>query len=293
LTDGPAIFIAEDVGKIGSFYLQQSGIPESVLDHLQNAIENNSKLAAKMMKLRQEFEDLVAKDSHKDKKMSNDLRLPPAAAALQREIDGLATQVLPLSIDKVYIPNTMAHQKRWRSLSSSRGASSFDPTCFTCDLDPATVEKIMALDSDAVPVSWKILLLMGIGAFFTATSTTTTATAMTAAAAAMTAAAAATAAQRDEYFEIMKRLADDQKLFLIIASSDYIYGTNYQFCHGILGKDLSHMTRQKTIQAMGRVGRGALQQTYTIRVRNDDLLKTLFLGSTNMEAQNMCRLFCF
>ena len=29
-----------------------------------------------------------------------------------------------------------------------------------------------------------------------------------------------------EYMEIMKQLADDQRLYLIIASSDYIYGVN-------------------------------------------------------------------
>ena len=40
---------------------------------------------------------------------------------------------------------------------------------------------------------------------------------------------------------------------MIIASSDYIYSLNYQFCHGYLSKDLINMTR-KMIQAFGRVG---------------------------------------
>ena len=48
------------------------------------------------------------------------------------------------------------------------------------------------------------------------------------------------------YTEIMKRLADEQKLYMIIASSDYIYGTNYQFCHGFLSKDLN-LTQEKVI----------------------------------------------
>ena len=39
----------------------------------------------------------------------------------------------------------------------------------------------------------------------------------------------------------MKKLAQNQKLYLIIASSDYIYGTNYQFCHGYLSKDLGNI----------------------------------------------------
>jgi len=92
--------------------------------------------------------------------------------------------------------------------------------------------------------------------------------------------------------EIMKRLAAEQKMFLIIASSDYIYGTNYQLCHGILGKDLLDMTQQKVIQAIGRVGRGHIQQEYTVRFRDDAIISKLFLPSEdNLEANNICRLF--
>ena len=94
------------------------------------------------------------------------------------------------------------------------------------------------------------------------------------------------------YTEFMKKLANEQKLFIIIASSDYIYGTNYQFCHGIIGKDLSSMTQQKTLQALGRIGRNNIQQNYSIRFRNDDLIRNLFKESEhNIEAINMNRLF--
>jgi hypothetical protein len=80
-------------------------------------------------------------------------------------------------------------------------------------------------------------------------------------------------------------------LFIIIASSDYIYGTNYQFCHGFLGKDLKKMTQQKTIQALGRIGRNNIQQEYTARFRDDEIIANLFCANTNnVEAQNMCRL---
>jgi hypothetical protein len=92
--------------------------------------------------------------------------------------------------------------------------------------------------------------------------------------------------------EIMKKLADTQRLFIIIASSDYIYGTNYQFCHGFIGKDLTNMTQQKTLQAMGRIGRNNIQQDYTIRFRDDDMIKNLFQEPKhNIEAINMCKLF--
>ena len=96
-----------------------------------------------------------------------------------------------------------------------------------------------------------------------------------------------------KYMEIMKKLAEDQKLYLIIASSDYIYGTNYQFCHGYLGKDLLNMTQEKMIQAFGRVGRRNNQMDYTIRLRDDSLINKLFMKEDEKieVKKNMNRLF--
>jgi hypothetical protein len=89
----------------------------------------------------------------------------------------------------------------------------------------------------------------------------------------------------------MTRLADEQKLYMIIASSDYIYGTNYQFCHGFLSKDLN-LTQEKLIQAMGRIGRNNIQQTYTVRFRDDEQIMKLFTSETDKpEIINMNRLF--
>jgi len=87
-------------------------------------------------------------------------------------------------------------------------------------------------------------------------------------------------------------LASEQRLFIIIASSDYIYGTNYQFCHGFIGKDLTNMTQQKTLQALGRIGRNNIQQDYSVRFRDDNMIVQLFKTSEyNVEANNMCKLF--
>ena len=113
--------------------------------------------------------------------------------------------------------------------------------------------------------SWKVLLMMGIGVFINHDNI--------------------------RYTEIMKKLADEQKLYLIIASSDYIYGTNYQFCHGYLSKDLN-LTQEKIIQAMGRIGRNNIQQTYTLRFRDDQQILKLFTSETEKpEIINMNRLF--
>jgi hypothetical protein len=112
----------------------------------------------------------------------------------------------------------------------------------------------------------KVLLLMGIGLFMENLN--------------------------PKYLEIMKSLAYNQHLFLIIASSDYIYGTNYSFCHGFIGKDLKNMTQQKTLQSLGRIGRNNIQQTYTVRFRDHQMLSQLFMKQAeNLEAVNMSRLF--
>jgi late competence protein required for DNA uptake (superfamily II DNA/RNA helicase) len=52
------------------------------------------------------------------------------------------------------------------------------------------------------------------------------------------------------------------------------------------------MTQQKMIQAMGRIGRNNIQQTYTVRFRDDGMLNQLFMKQEeNLEALNMCKLF--
>ena len=94
------------------------------------------------------------------------------------------------------------------------------------------------------------------------------------------------------YNEIMKELAESQRLYLIISNSDYIYGTNYQFCHLYIGKDMKMMTQEKIIQAIGRAGRGNIQQNYSIRFRDNGNIKTLFSKhSYKPEVENMNILF--
>ena len=113
---------------------------------------------------------------------------------------------------------------------------------------------------------WQLLLLMGIGVFSNKHSS-------------------------DEYTEIMKMLADNQKLYLIIASSDYIYGTNYQFCNCYISKNMT-LTQEKVIQAIGRVGRNNLQQNYSIRFRSNEHISKLFNPEEiKQEAINMNLLF--
>jgi hypothetical protein len=86
----------------------------------------------------------------------------------------------------------------------------------------------------------------------------------------------------------MKTLAKHQKLYLIITATDYIYGTNYQFCHGYLGKDLETMSQEKAIQSMGRIGRGSIQQDYTIRARHDAIISRIFTAMRSEDKPEVC-----
>ena len=168
---------------------------------------------------------------------------------------GLYSKLKCIQLNQEYIPNSNSHKRKWKAEDIKN--------TFMCDLDQDIIEKILFL---RVENTWKLLLMMGIGVF-----------------------------QNHEcvqYSELMKKLASDQKLYLIIASSDYIYGTNYQFCHGYISKDLENMSQEKTIQAFGRIGRSNAQHDYSIRLRSDLFIRKLFKEENlSIEVNNMNLLF--
>ena len=60
----------------------------------------------------------------------------------------------------------------------------------------------------------------------------------------------------------------------------------------ITKKDLDGLTQEKTIQALGRIGRGKLQQNYTLRFRDDNLIKKVFIPDDYCpEIENINKLF--
>jgi len=268
LTDGPTIFLAEDVEKIGKFYIQNSKIPQVVLQQLMEKIGYNNDIQQKMTKLQKTLDDKMGSGesvgggaSKKDKKDKKDRKeerkeaYDPEISRISQQIEEMRQQIKSVNLNKTYIPNTKEHQEIW---SVKKVENAYVP-----NIGDTTVKEIMELDVDN---SMKVLLLLGIGMFTTNPNTA--------------------------YLEIMKRLAYEQKLYIIIASSDYVYGTNYSFCHGFVGKDLTKMTQQKIIQAIGRIGRNKIQQEYTIRFRDDEIMTRLFEpAKENLEAVNMSRLF--
>jgi hypothetical protein len=261
LTDGPTIYLAEDVDKIGKFYLQQSHIPRETFDELIHKITHNNEVLRILSELSAKREDILGNEIKKENKMTkmtcNEF-YAPAVKKVDEEIEDMQRTLKTVTLDPNYIPNTTLHQEIWVSKNSNHWIKN----AFAPAIDPDTVKEIMMLK---ITDSMKLMILLGIGVFSESSD--------------------------NAYLEIIKRLAFEKRLFLIIASSDYIYGTNYQFCHGFIGKDLKNMTQQKTIQALGRIGRNNAQQDYTARFRDDDIIANLFCANaSNVEAQNMCRL---
>jgi hypothetical protein len=279
LTDGPTIFLAEDVNKIAQFYIQSANIPEYVTKEIMDTIAFNGRINDQIKTLEKALEDELAKEEGdekgkekgkgKEKKTKNkEDRLSPEMKKKKLKMSELSTCIKMVLLNPVYVPNTKDHLYKYapgisNSISISN-SNSINKTAFTCNIAEHVVEQIMQIDD--IADYWKLLLLMGIGVFAAHKST--------------------------RYVELMKQLAQDHKLYMIIASTDYIYGTNYQLCHGYIGKDLGNMSQEKCIQAMGRVGRNKLQQDYSVRFRDNALIYKLFHYDENKpEVENMNRLF--
>lgn len=284
LTDGPTIFLANDLQKVAKFCIQQANIPAVVMKDIIDKIEYNNKINQKINESQSMLELEEAKllqklmassnDNSKEAKKlqgkkngKNKMKIATKIidktedrkiADLRENIATLRSMAKNTTLDDIFIPNKLAHLNKWaHGLETSNS--------FTSDIDEDTIVSIMLLND--VDDSWKILLLLGIGVFANHRST--------------------------NYTEIMKNLADKQKLYLIIADSDYIYGTNYQMCHGYLSKDLD-LTQDKIIQALGRIGRNNIQQEYSARFRDDAHLYTLFakmVPEDKPEVVNMNQLF--
>jgi hypothetical protein len=264
LTDGPTIYLTECVDKVAAFMVQIAKIPEIVMDDIIDTIDFNTRILEEIAKTEKMIKDLEgesggagagaggADDEKKTRKFTSDTRINPETQRLHIKVEDLKKSVKYTALNDLFVPNRLEHIKRW----TTRTAISNE---FTSFVEDDIVAQIMLLNVES---HWKLLLLMGIGAITNSTD--------------------------QKYTDIMKTLAKHQKLYLIITASDYIYGTNYQFCHGYIGKDLEGMSQEKAIQSMGRIGRGAIQQDYTIRVRHDAILRHIFTAVRSSEKPEVC-----
>lgn len=288
LTDGPTIFITNDVKKIAMFYVQQANISENIMKKIKDNIVYNNKLLEQIEKIKKDIENRSSdkeksngtqyngKDCKKYNRQFNLEELDNSKKniidKLNDDIQCIYNKMKAINLNNVYIPNKQEHINKWtKQLNIEKTDKAYNSKSFTSNIESHIVKEIMSIND--LDEYLKILLLMGVGVFMNVNDKL----------------------YNNEYMEIIKKLVSEQKLYLIIADSDYIYGTNYQLCHGYLSKDLSkNITQEKIIQALGRIGRNKLQQTYTARFRDNDLFKLLFceneLNHNSLEIINMNKL---
>ena len=204
--------------KIAKFCLQIATIPVEILQRIMANIYYNEKIRTEIEKIEKEITKNtdsragVATDKKDQRELNSSRESGKKETLLIRQADYLRTRIRPIQLPSEFVPNSFEHLQKWGVKNKSK--------VFRGNINDEIVEKIMLLDVEPI---WKILLMMGIGVF--------------------------TKHKCVDYVTIMKELAHKQQLYLIIASSDYIYGTNYQFCHGYIGKDLENLTQEKLIQA--------------------------------------------
>jgi hypothetical protein len=181
-----------------------------------NKINSNKEKIEKIEKienlLKSEETDSSKDDSDKIEytKKSEHGKLSNESIKLVEEMNSLRKRLYLITLDPIYSPNTVPHQKLWAPNGD------IIENAFVSELGEENTKLLMDLN---IENEYKVLLLLGIGTFKYHSN--------------------------KKYMEMMKDLADKQRLFMIIASTDYIYGTNYQFCHGFIGRDLQTVTQQK------------------------------------------------
>lgn len=254
ITHGPALWLVKDADTYTTQLIEQIRIQPSVLEDLSTKIKFNFELTHLLIKHKKDYQDKIAKDIHNEKKLKNQ-RFEPDVLVLIDTIDRLEKSYKRIQLDPLYIPNTYEHFTRW-------GVGPYNSSnVYKGNIEEEYANRIM---NTSVEFKYKVLLLMGIGVLH----------------------------QNDPDFnDIMKELADTKQLMLILATSDYIYGTNYQFSHGYLSEDIDHITQEKIIQAIGRVGRKEKNKTFTFRFRDKKYADLLFGEAPSIEGAKMNELF--
>jgi hypothetical protein len=257
-----------------------------IVEKIQEKIDYNAKISEQLTRKRKDYEDKIEKFKDNEKVMEN-MRFPPDIMDLHRDIEGLQHKLQDLRIDNVYKPNTRDHFKKWTR--GDEGAEYDESDVFTSHIGDTEVKDVMQLYT--VHALYKILLLMGIGVFSNELIQ-------------MDKVdkedkrdnenkkAHDIKEENNQYVEIMKQLAEQKALYLIIANSDYIYGTNYQFSHCYLGKDMQNLSQEKIIQCIGRIGRQDKNKHFSFRFRSKEHMKMLYeIPEYSIEATNMNGLF--
>ena len=273
LTNGPSLYISDNIQNICKYLLHIAKIEPKVLQTIAAKIKDNVQVSELLAKKRRDYEDKIEKFKDNEKVME-EMRFPQDIMDLHREITTMEGQIHALHIDAKFQPNRRDHYQKWH-----QHAENYDESdVYTSHVDDDSIKKVMQLYT--IHELYKMLLLMGIGIFSNEIMPCAGSNADT------------VKEENNAYVERMKVLAEEKSLYLVIANSDYIYGTNYQFSHCYLGKDMKNMSQEKIIQCIGRIGRQERNKHFSFRFRSKEQINVLYrIPEESVEAKNMNALF--
>lgn len=274
LTNGPTLFVSDNVENICKYMLMKANLDRNTLTSIEKKIDKNRKMLKQLTQMKNDYEDKI--EPYKDcENIMTNMRFPPEVLQLHNNIEKLQNELLTLSLDDKYKPNTRTHYKNWQL---EQDLTYEDSDAFTSSLSDEDIKEIIELYN--IKTLYKLMMMMGIGVFSNNIMKEDEVSNKS------------IVEDNNKYIETMKKLAEQKRLYLIIANSDYIYGTNYQFSHCYLSKDMKNLTQEKIIQCIGRVGRQEKNKHFSFRFRTQEHIDTFYgMVENSIEAENMNRLF--
>jgi hypothetical protein len=157
----------------------------------------------------------------------------PEVKLLKEEIKRLTAALKPVNLPESYIPNTEAHKRRFGNTAG-----------FCSNIDADAAATVLAIEG--LPDNYSILFLMGIGVMSHA---------------------------HPQYLALVKSMLDENRLFMVVADQDFLWGTNFDFRYMIVAADLCangvhKLTPDMLQQMLGRVGRNGQNATVYSRIPN-------------------------
>ena len=272
LSNGPTLYISDKVQNICKYLLHITQIKPKILNEIQAKIEENTLISSSLSKKRKDYEDKIEKYKDNEKVMEH-MRFPPDILDLKRQVETLENKIHSLHLENKYKPNTRDHYQLWCKDNTYDSSD-----VFASHIEDTYIKKVMELYT--IHPLYKVLLLMGIGIFSNEIMPCDSLHTYD------------IQEENNKYVEYMKHLAHQKALYLIVANSDYIYGTNYQFSHCYLGKDMKNMSQEKIIQCIGRIGRQEKNKHFSFRFRSKEQIDSLYqIPKESIEANNMNNLF--
>ena len=127
LTDGPTIFLTQDVKKTAMFYLRVSNIPEDELDKILEIMDQNQEYMLELEEVEKTEEqrkdkigsETLAKDHSKNLK-SDEYKI---YQTYLKRVAYLKAKIQSIELSSKYIPNSEAHIREWsKEKNTSTGA---------------------------------------------------------------------------------------------------------------------------------------------------------------------------